>query len=94
MIAAHDGPIGTVVDASSGERLLALEADSAGPNDVAWSPDGRWIAIAGFDAAISIWDAESGELEFGASGHTAPVNRLDWSPDSTAWHRRAMTAWR
>ena len=62
---------------------------------MAWSPDGRWIAIAGYDAAIGIWDADSGELEFSASGHTAPVNRLDWSPDSHAsGDGELMTAWR
>lgn len=47
---------------------------------VAWSPDGRRLASAGFGRALHIWDAETGrQLAVGAAGWG--IRALAWSPD-------------
>jgi eukaryotic-like serine/threonine-protein kinase len=55
---------------------------------VAFSPDGRWLASAGWDGAIIVWDAESGEPLLTLSEHRHPVSALAFSPDS----RRLVSA--
>ena len=51
------------------------------PNDVALSPDGRWIASAGPDDAARVWDASTGTLRAVLTGHDARVAAVDFSPD-------------
>ncbi len=49
---------------------------------VAWSPDGKYIASAGYDKTVLIWNATNGNYLLTYQGHTARVNSLAWSPDS------------
>jgi WD40 repeat protein/DNA-binding SARP family transcriptional activator len=77
------GPIATVFDATTGDELFRLRGSDEGTGDVEWSPDGRWLATAGFDAVVRIWDGDTGEQRFTMTSHTAAVVGLDWSPDST-----------
>ncbi len=49
---------------------------------LAWSPDGRFLASAGLDGYVRIWQSTSGELLY-AFAHGLAVRRLRWSPDST-----------
>ena len=76
-------PVAVVVDAGSGQELFTLEGHQWGLRDVAWSPDGRWIATSSIDATVRIWEAETGDLQFTLFGHAAEVVGVDWSPDST-----------
>lgn len=51
---------------------------------VAWSPDGRWLATAGGDRVLRIWDAAAGSEQDRLTGHAAGVVAVCWSPDGNA----------
>jgi WD40 repeat protein/DNA-binding SARP family transcriptional activator len=72
-----------VVDVSSGEELFSLEGHKLTLKDVAWSPDGRWIATSSNDGSARLWAAGTGTSRFALLGHAATVQDLEWSPDST-----------
>ncbi|HEX9332233.1 MAG TPA: hypothetical protein VF896_10115, partial [Anaerolineales bacterium] len=48
---------------------------------IAFSPDGKWIASSGNDAAIRVWDSETGAEIFTLIGHTGPTFGVVFSPD-------------
>jgi WD40 repeat protein/DNA-binding SARP family transcriptional activator/class 3 adenylate cyclase len=72
-----------VVDARTGDDVLTLSGHRSGLRDVAWSPDGRWIATSSYDATVRISDARTGQWRFTLAGHTSDVFDVEWSPDST-----------
>jgi WD40 repeat protein len=47
-----------------------------------WSPDGNWIAVAGF-SQLKIWDVEVETLVKRMEGHTSYVWGVSWSPESS-----------
>jgi WD40 repeat protein len=49
---------------------------------VAFSPNGKWIAAAGKDQTVRIWDAETGRAVKPLEGHTSTIHLLAFSPDS------------
>ncbi len=63
-------------------RLRAYLHGSDRVRAVAYSPDGRLLAVADQSGAITLWDAAS-RRRVGASlvGHSGPVNALAFSPD-------------
>lgn len=95
-VASSEAPV-SVYDAKSGDELVSLDGDPQ--SDVAWSPDGRWIAAASFAdddaAATTVWDASTLEVEA-----TLPraAYRLDFTPSSDALalsekHQRELLVW-
>lgn len=54
---------------------------SSSVNVVAVSPDNRWLATAGFDLQIIIWDVATGAQIRRCIGHTDEVNDVIFSPD-------------
>ncbi len=60
---------------------VALGAEPA--SAVAASPDGKWLATAGKDNLIRLWDAVTAKPAKELRGHSATVTGLKFSPDST-----------
>ncbi|KAJ8303196.1 hypothetical protein KUTeg_019592 [Tegillarca granosa] len=50
-------------------------------NCVRFSPDGKWIASAGEDGLVKIWDLTAGKLMTDLNGHTGPVNIVEFHPN-------------
>ena len=49
---------------------------------MAFSPDpGRWVASAGEDSTVKVWDSHTGELLHSFRGHTGLVSSVAFSPD-------------
>jgi len=77
-------------DVESGNRRLYMEhADHLGNakmahflwvDDVAFSPDGRYLASASRDRTVRVWDAKSGQ-EVVRLQHAGPIESIAFSPD-------------
>ena len=63
------------------DRYLGGATDRAA--DLAFSPDGSLIAVAGMDATVRLWDPSTGELRDSLAGHGGPVRQVVFSPDGT-----------
>lgn len=50
---------------------------------VAFSPDAKWIATAGWDKTAKVWDARNGELLATLNGHTDHLEALAFNPTGT-----------
>lgn len=61
---------------------VELAGHTAEVVDVAWSPDGMWVATASDDYTAKVWVAETGQQSYSLR-HNAPVNSVAWSPDGT-----------
>ena len=72
-----------VIDVATGREVLELRGFStATVRQLAWSPDGRWIAAALIDHT-RVWDAATGELHAVLPGHVGFFAGLAWDSAST-----------
>jgi WD40 repeat protein len=74
----------TMWNLATGKELWSLPQARGQPwIRVAWSPDGRTLAVTGTDGenGIQIVEAETGKVRHTFRGHTSGVKCLGWSPD-------------
>jgi RNA polymerase sigma factor (sigma-70 family) len=48
---------------------------------IAFSPDGKWLAAAGSDADVYVWEAATGKEVLRRAGHGAEVSSVAFAPD-------------
>jgi WD40 repeat protein/serine/threonine protein kinase len=69
-------------DASTGAELRTLGApDGLNRYGLAYSPDGRYVAVTTQEPAVIIWEAETGRQVQVFRGHKSQVKNVAFSPD-------------
>lgn len=68
--------------ADDSTMLLQLERQDGAIFALAWSPDGKQIAVAGASPEVVLYDAETGKRVAACKGHPAGIYALAFTPDS------------
>jgi len=61
--------------------LFICSGHSSRIMSLAWSPDGKRIATAGYDKTVRVWDVRNGKVVAAYRGHSDRVNAVVWSPN-------------
>jgi WD40 repeat protein len=62
-------------------EILPFTGHQGDVNSVTFSPDGRWLATAGDDGTVKLWDTATGRLVRILTGHSDKVGDVAFSPD-------------
>ena len=68
--------------ADDANQIRKLDRENGSIFALAWSPDGKTIAVAGLGPEVNLYDAESGKLTGSCKGHSAGIYVVAFSPDS------------
>jgi hypothetical protein len=78
--AFYQNPTVVLWDVAKREQLGSLRGHREQVLDVAFSPDGEWIATGGLDYTARIWEARTGQNVATLSGSSSPAFSVRWSP--------------
>ncbi len=83
MATALNGAVyGNIVDiwnVSTGQILYTFKGqDGREVNSLSWSPDGKYIASAGYDGTVQVWNARTGQVIFDQQASGLPY--AAWAP--------------
>jgi serine/threonine protein kinase/WD40 repeat protein len=67
-------------DVAKQKQIGTLRGHRENVFDVAFSPDGEWIATGSLDYTARIWETRSGQTVATLSGSSSPAFRVQWSP--------------
>jgi WD40 repeat protein len=82
-VAYFDADNVVIRDLNSGAVLHRLGGTGTPVHHVAFSKDSRWLATAGGDRTILIWDLKTGRVAQTLRGHTGEVAGTAFHPDGT-----------
>jgi WD40 repeat protein len=68
--------------ADDANQIRKLDRENGSIFALAWSPDGKTIAVGGGGAEVNLYDAESGQRTASCKGHSAGIYVVAFSPDS------------
>ena len=71
----------SIWDVGTDTRLVQLKGRSSMGSDAEFSPDGRFVATAGFNLAARVWNATTGRRVAVLRGHQSSVEAVAFSPD-------------
>jgi WD40 repeat protein len=85
-------------DAATGDLRLSVRNHTAAVNCLAFTPDGKTLATAGFDKKVKLWQTTTGRELLTLPEQKDRVRWLAFSPDgamlTTAGHDGILTVYR
>ena len=85
-VSTHD-PAVTIWNLATGEEVQVCQGHTSVIKNVAFSPDGKWVASGAGDIArsepgeVKVWEWETGHELLELRGHTDPIYGVAFSPD-------------